>query len=255
MISSSIKQALRPTPVDPPAAGPNSARSRQQPLDSAVTESTPAASPAIAEKADTDGCEQLLLLTASGDRAAFARLYQLTSARLFAAVRRSVWVASEAEEALQEVYLKIWHGASGYEPARAQALTWMLRIARNHSIDHLRRGASRRGHETPADRHEGDAAYATEEGAESGAIDDSPRPDEWLEIRQDEERFDRLLRGLGATQRQVLLLAFRDGCTQTDIALHLDAPLGSVKSWMRRALQTLKATIDAEQSSLSGRDG
>ncbi len=191
-----------------------------------------------------DECDQLLQATATGDRAAFKRLYQLTSARLFSAVRRSIWVQSEAEEVLQEVYLKIWNGASAYDPQQAQSMTWMLRVTRNHSIDHLRRCATRRAHEFAIDSERNQHDDASH--VELSPIDDAPRPDEWLEMQQDQRRFDQLMASLGAVQRQVLVMAFRDGCTQADIAERLDAPLGSVKSWMRRALQRLKSSIEAQ---------
>lgn len=188
-------------------------------------------------------CDALLQAAAGGDHRAFACLYQQTSARLFAAVRRSIWVRSEAEEVLQEVYLKIWNGAAAFDPRQASSITWMTRVARNHAIDHLRRDAQRRAHEFdvtgPVD--DGDPS-----DTESHLVDDAPRPDEWLELQQDRQRFDRLVGSLGNMQRQVVLMAFRDGCTQADIAEQLDAPLGSVKSWMRRALQRLKVAIDTE---------
>lgn len=192
-------------------------------------------------------CDQLLLATAAGNRSAFERLYRLTSARLFATVRRSLWVRSEAEEVLQEVYLKIWSAAAAYDPTQARSMSWMTRVARNHSIDHLRRCATRRANEVTidADRQIDDGAPSNPEVT---PIDDSPRPDEWLQMQQDQRRFDQLLHSLGKRQRQVLVLAFRGGCTQADIALRLDAPLGSVKSWMRRALQRLKSSIDAQAS-------
>ncbi|MEO8278704.1 MAG: sigma-70 family RNA polymerase sigma factor [Ideonella sp.] len=195
------------------------------------------------QSAADNECDQLLLATAASDRSAFGRLYRLTSARLFATVRRSIWIQSEAEEVLQEVYLKIWSAAAAYDPTQSRSMTWMTRVARNHSIDHLRRCAARRANEVTvdADRH-------IDEGASFNRdltpIDDSPRPDEWLQMQQDQRRFDQLIDGLGKMQRQVLVLAFRDGYTQADIALRLDAPLGSVKSWMRRALQSLKSSID-----------
>ena len=192
-------------------------------------------------------CDQLLLGTANRNCRDFERLYHLTSARLFATVRRSVWISSEAEEVLQEVYLKIWNGASAYDPEQASSITWMMRVARNHSIDHLRRCAGRRAHEVTLD---GDQQVDDGGSFHSGVtpLDDSPRPDEWLEIQQNQRRFEQLIGSLGTMQRQVMVLAFRDGYTQADIAERLDAPLGSVKSWMRRALLNLKLLTDAPTS-------
>lgn len=205
--------------------------------------------PAAASAAAIE-CGRLLQATSAGDATAFSALYQLTSARLFAVVRRIVWSRAEAEEVLQEVYLKIWRHAAAFDATQAQPLSWMTRIARNHSIDHLRRAASRIAHEQQIDRAGGDDD--ADPRADHAGIDPSPRPEEWLEQRDDERRFDQLMNGLSPIQRQVLVMSFREGCTQVDIAARLDAPLGTVKSWMRRALQQLKAAIDQQDQTNHG---
>ncbi len=192
-------------------------------------------------------CNQLLADVARGDRDSFRSLYALTSAMLFAVVRRTVWHRGEAEDVMQEVYLKVWRHAGAFDPLQSHALTWMGRVARNHAIDHLRRQATRPVI-TPDSLH-GEATDSAD-----AAIDAAPRPDEWLELEQQRQRIDGLLATLSGIQRQVLTMAFREGRSQSDIAAQLGAPIGSVKSWMRRALQQLKRSIDDGEQGRHGSD-
>lgn len=199
-----------------------------------------------AREQEQNRCDELLVAAGRGDRIAFHGLYTRSSAHLFSVVRRSVWQRGEAEEVLQEVYLKIWRHAAGFDPIQSHALTWMSRIARNHAIDHLRRLAVRPI--TQGDRQPSDES----ERLEDTGVDAAPRPDEWLEIEQQRAQVDRLLSTLTGIQRQVVLMSFREGRSQSDIAAQLGAPLGSVKSWMRRALQQLKAAIELNERRCNG---
>lgn len=186
-------------------------------------------------------CNQLLMAAARGDRASFHRLYAQSSAQLFAVVRRAVWHRGEAEEVLQEVYLKLWRHAHSFDPTQAHALAWMSRMARNQAIDHLRSQSARGTSDARA------PAHAAEQPPDL-SIDTAPRPDEHLERQQLRQRIDHLMATLSGTQRQVVQMAFREGRSQAEIAAQLGKPLGSVKSWMRRALQQMRHTIDhAEQ--------
>lgn len=194
-------------------------------------------------------CDRLLISAGRGDRAAFHDLYTLSSAQIFAVVRRTVWQRGEAEEVMQEVYFKIWRHAAAYDASQSRALTWMSRIARNHAIDHLRRLAARPTFNTESQQTDGS------EVSDDTGIDAAPRPDEWLELEQQRAQVDRLLSMLSGVQRQVVLMSFREGRSQSDIAAQLGAPLGSVKSWMRRALQHLKAAIEESDRKHNGSNG
>ncbi len=116
----------------------------------------------------------LLARTGLGDRAAFAALYQRSSAHLFAVVLRINRDRAQAEDILQEVYLAVWRAASGFDAARSQPLTWLTSIARNRAIDSLRRAQTQpRLHGRRRDDDEDDDVY--EETA-----DDAPGPLELL---------------------------------------------------------------------------
>lgn len=85
---------------------------------------------------------QLLARTGLGERQAFARLYQHTSSRLFAVVLHIQRDRALAEELLREIFVAVWKPAAGFDAARSQPLTWLTAIARNRSIDSLRRAAA-----------------------------------------------------------------------------------------------------------------
>src|SRR3546814_15853808 len=83
---------------------------------------------------------QLLARCSLGDQAAFAGLYEATSAKLFGVALRILRREAWAEEALQEAYVKIWRHAESYNPARGRPMTWMINVVRNQALDLLRRG-------------------------------------------------------------------------------------------------------------------
>ena len=81
----------------------------------------------------------LLILVARRDRAAFADVYRLTSSKLYGIVLRILHRRDLADEVLQEVYVKIWERAADFDPKKASPITWMATIARNRALDELRR--------------------------------------------------------------------------------------------------------------------
>jgi DNA-directed RNA polymerase specialized sigma24 family protein len=85
---------------------------------------------------------QLLARAGLGDRAAFATLYERTSAHLFAVILRINRDRAQAEDMLQEVYVNVWRSAQSFDAAQSQPLTWLTSMARNRAIDSLRRAQS-----------------------------------------------------------------------------------------------------------------
>jgi RNA polymerase sigma-70 factor (ECF subfamily) len=173
------------------------------------------------------------------DRAAFARLYELTSGHLFAVVLRIQRDRAQAEDLLQEVYVSVWKAAASFDVARSQPLTWLTHIARNRAIDSLRRAQtqpqveslSRDDDDERADPHE-------------SLADPAPGPLDLLGQASDRRRLGECLQHLSPPQRQSVALAFFDGLSHAEVATHLREPLGTVKSWVRRALMTLKSCLD-----------
>jgi RNA polymerase sigma factor (sigma-70 family) len=183
----------------------------------------------------------LLSRTALGDRAAFAQLYERTSGHLFAVLLRVQRDRALAEDLLQEVYVNVWRAAGGFDAMRSQPLTWLTSIARNRAIDSLRRTQTQP--QLLSTTREVDDDDDSPDAVER-APDDSPGPLDLLDRACDERQLHRCMDGLSASQRQSLALAFYDGLSHAEVAEHLCQPLGTVKSWLRRALQTLKQCLD-----------
>lgn len=179
----------------------------------------------------------LLARTALGDRAAFQRLYAASSGRLFAVILRIQRDRGVCEELLQDVYVAIWKAAGGFDAARSQPMTWMTAIARNRAIDSLRRAQAqpRTVSTTPLD---------DDQPPPEGAADDGPGPAELLDRASHARALGACMERLSPSQRQSVALAFFDGLSHAEVADHLRQPLGTVKSWVRRALQTLKSCLD-----------
>ena len=158
-----------------------------------------------------------LLAAAGGDRRAFQRLYQISSPRLFAIAVRILRRRDLAEEALQDAFVAIWQRAGQYQAARGAPMAWMGTVVRNRAIDLLRRGGQEVTGLEP-DRH------ARAEPALSDLA----------------ENVRNCLATLQESQRRAILLAYYYGMTHQELADRLDAPLGTVKSWVRRGLLQIK---------------
>ncbi|MEM7222118.1 MAG: sigma-70 family RNA polymerase sigma factor [Pseudomonadota bacterium] len=180
--------------------------------------------------ADIDPLGKLLAEAALGDRQAFARIYQLSANRLLPIALRIVGRREAAEDVLQEAYLAIWRRAAQYSPERGQPLAWMSVIVRHRAIDYLRRHA--KGPHSPLEWNE-----ATE--AEAGPLLGAEALPEHLSAS-----VRACLGRLKTEQQKAICLAFYYGMTHEELALQLAAPLGTVKSWVRRGLLQMKECLE-----------
>ena len=181
---------------------------------------------------------RLLAAIAGGDQRAFAELYECCSAHLFAVLLRILQRRDWAEEALQDCFLKIWQKSETYEPSRGAPLTWLLTIARYRALDQLR--AKRPEVEMP------------EEGEEVPMTLADPGEDPLQRAVENEGvgRLDNCLRGLPQEQRKSVLLAYYEGYTHQELARAMHAPLGTVKSWVRRGLGRLRECLESVSGTL-----
>lgn len=175
-----------------------------------------------------------LARSALGDRVAFRRLYDGSRAHLFGVILRIQPDRTRAEDVLQEVFVKVWRSASSFDPAKAQPLTWLTAIARHGAIDSLRRRQAQP--QTVSLTRDDDEA----EDEQIEAAADEADPLALLQRAGQARAVSHCLGELSAQQQQCLALAFYQGLSHAEVADHLAQPLGSVKSWVRRALMALK---------------
>ena len=174
---------------------------------------------------------QALVATGDEDRAAFGRLYGLTSSKLFGICMRICGERQAAEDVLQEVYAIIWRRAGAYDPGRSSPITWMATIARNRAIDWRR-----------ARRHEADGTEV-----EAGAVaDPSSSAVDRLLLAEAAPRLAECLAALDGGQAEAIRTAFFEGLTYAELAVRRAVPLGTMKSTVRRGLLKLRACLEEE---------
>lgn len=188
---------------------------------------TPAPLETQAIDSSSSDLADLLARCALGDRAAFARLYQATSAKLFGVAIRMLR-DSRAEEVLQDAFVKIWHRAGDYRPDRGSAMAWMASIVRNRALDVLRRPDAE-------DRLEDDDVHES----------DAPGPLEQVLRGAEARALLKCLERLDARGREAVTLAFFQGLAHAELAQRLKQPLGTVKSWIRRSLLQLRGCLES----------
>lgn len=181
-----------------------------------------------------DDLARLLAQVALRDRRAFEQVYQATCAHLLGVAFRILNQRERAEEVLQEAFMNVWHNAAGFNAAVASPMTWLINIVRNKAIDTLRSGKTERA-----------STIALDEEVHDIAADDAQQPQQLLDESLAKLKIDGCMAELGASQRQALALAYYRGMVHTEIAAALNAPLGTVKAWVRRGLDKLKGCLES----------
>jgi RNA polymerase sigma-70 factor (ECF subfamily) len=166
----------------------------------------------------------------AGDRTALQAVYRLTSAKLFGVCLRILGERSEAEDVLQEIYVTVWRRAADFDAGRGSPMTWLIAIARNRAIDRLRATRVSR-HMHPID-------------AASELADGAPAADSVLAGAEEQSRLHGCLDALATHENAALRGAFFDGNTYDELAMRMKVPLGTMKSWIRRAMIKLKACME-----------
>ncbi|MBX2804399.1 MAG: sigma-70 family RNA polymerase sigma factor [Hyphomicrobiales bacterium] len=174
----------------------------------------------------------LLKLVASGDQGAMSEVYKATSGRLYALLTQMLPTHGDADEVLQEAYLTVWRRAQTFAPGQGSPMTWLITITRNKAIDRLRS-------EKHA-RRTGTLDELTEE-----PVDDTPSALNLIETGEEHHRLHHCLDQLEDRQRDAIRTAFFSGITYQQLSERASVPLGTMKSWIRRGLISLKACLEA----------
>ncbi|MBD3662591.1 sigma-70 family RNA polymerase sigma factor [Sulfitobacter aestuariivivens] len=158
------------------------------------------------------------------DRDAFALLYDATSTKLFGVCLRILKDRGEAEEVLHDVFLRVWHKADTYAITGHSPMTWLITVARNMSIDRLRKRRPDGG---------SDAVIAR-------LTDTAPGPEAIAIARSERARIDACLEELEPEKAASVRGAYLDGETYKSLAARHDVPLNTMRTWLRRSLMNLK---------------
>jgi RNA polymerase sigma-70 factor (ECF subfamily) len=175
--------------------------------------------------------EALLSRCALREERALAELYNLVSAPLLGIMLRILRSRALAEEALQDVMVRVWQHADRYVAYKGRAMPWLISIARYRAIDVLR-----------AQRTQVTLDDAPAEALMDVAAEEFPDTTTSLRLRR---ALDDCLKRLTPDQRKCLSLAYIEGYSQDEIATAINSPLGTVKSWVRRGLSSLKRCMDS----------
>jgi RNA polymerase sigma-70 factor (ECF subfamily) len=174
----------------------------------------------------------LLAACAQGQQAALRQLYERESRFLMGVALRIVRDRAAAEDVLHDAFVAIWNKAASFDPNRGEGRGWMYSIVRHGALDAVRASAR-------TVSVEDDAMDVLQEA-------DPPASPDMLDafsLRSTLGRLDDCLARLDVAKRNCVLFAYLDGCTHAEIAERLDAPLGSVKAWIRRGVASLKECL------------
>ncbi len=177
---------------------------------------------------DRNELEHWIARSALGSRSDFELLYNATSAKLFGICLRILNNRSEAEEALQETYIKVWNSASKFTAGHASPISWLAAIARNSSIDYYRRKKPEAGDISEAEM----------------IPDEAPSPEAHALLSDDVGRLQVCMAELDERHADALKNVYLSGWTYGEAAEKLDIPLNTVKTWIRRGLVSLRDCLN-----------
>lgn len=170
----------------------------------------------------------LLAATARKDEQAFAKLYELSSANLYAVAIRILKKEAHAQDALQDAYVQIWHRAVDFQSHKGSPMAWMASIVRYRALDILRKQK-----QTVPVEHVELELYAANVN-QMGLLTESDHA----------RMLWQCLKELNEKQRNSILMAFYEGLTHDELASRTATPIGTIKSWIRRGLQSIKGCLE-----------
>lgn len=183
-----------------------------------------------------DDWSNLLVKVGQGNEAAFAKLFAHFAPLIkgFCQSNKTFLASESAEELVQEVMIKVWQKASGFDPSRASASTWIFTIVRNARIDYLRKHAKHDVNSNPLESED-----IWDESSEN-------QPFVFMQRNREEKEVSELLTTLPSEQSRCIEKVYMEGKSHTEIADELNLPLGTVKSRVRLGLKKLQSFSNTE---------
>ncbi|MFN3970673.1 MAG: sigma-70 family RNA polymerase sigma factor [Gemmobacter sp.] len=187
----------------------------------------------MSDSSTDDPIAPLILACARNDRAAFRAVYSATSSKLMGVLLRMLASRAEAEDALQEVYTRVWTRAGRYDPAMGRGMSWLIAITRNLAIDRLRA-------RPPA------SAISGDEGNEADALPDArPGAEANLIMRGEAKRVIDCMSQLEPDRSAAVRGAYLQGLSYQDLADRHGVPLNTMRTWLRRSLLRLRECLES----------
>ena len=180
------------------------------------------------QEMENAGLEELIAKVALSDRNAFDRLYNTISPKLFAVGMRILKDRSRAEDALQEIFVKIWQKSSSYRAGEQSPVAWLVTIARNHAIDVIR--ANKRVHEDIEDHYDLQSS--------------EPTPEQNTIAASERGRIEKCLEELEPQKAEAVVAAYMEGYSYQELADRYTVPLNTMRTWLRRSLVSLRDCLD-----------
>lgn len=171
---------------------------------------------------------KLIVRTAMKDRAAFDLLYRYTSAKLFGVCLRVLSDRAEAEEALQEVFVKIWMKADRFAISDLSPISWLVAVARNHAIDRIRQRRQ--------------ASVDIDEALD--IADPAPGPEAMVAAGGEAQRIYSCLDELEKDRAEAVRGAYLRGESYAELAERYRVPLNTMRTWLRRSLLKLRECLE-----------
>lgn len=174
----------------------------------------------------------LIQAVSAGDHDALAQLYDRTSHLLYPVLLKMLGDPEQANEALQDCYIRVWQRAETFDPERGEPVSWLIGNARYRALDQLRNRRRR--------------ADEVSDEALAELPDLEPGPDQETEALERLSHLMKKINRLSEMQRKTILLAYYKGYSHQELAEALGAPLGTVKTWLRRGLAALRKQLESD---------
>jgi RNA polymerase sigma factor (sigma-70 family) len=182
----------------------------------------------VADERVEDDLADALLACSKGDRAALRLLFEREAGTMLGVAGRILRRPALAEEAVQDTFVQVWRKAGSFDPARGRARTWLYAILRHRALNILR-GEAR--------------TDPTDDFEPMGLVSEDEAADAMVERLSETGRLRACLEQLDPLRRRIVVLAYARGLTQGELAGRVGVPLGTMKSWLRRSLVTLRGCM------------
>lgn len=181
--------------------------------------------------------EVLMVAIAARDELAFSVIYDRYIDLVFSTSLRVLADPHLAEDAAQDVFIRLWRRPETFIAERGRFLSWLMSVTRNRAVDELRARGRRRN-------HEGISSHENEDVIALVPVDECEDPARWAQLHEEQAIVRRALTGLPYDQKRALELAYFGGLTQQEIAADLHEPLGTIKTRIRLGMQKLRRALE-----------